>query len=79
MSKPKPPQRVTRCTTHHAACDCREWQNERMRESIATINKKIIAALLWNSSKKDIRVDRVFLEEIADSCREALEPISKND
>lgn len=33
----KRPQRVERCTTHHAACACREWQFEQMQRALRVI------------------------------------------
>lgn len=28
------PDRVERCTTHHYACDCREWAHEQVEKSL---------------------------------------------
>ena len=70
MTKPKPPQRVTRCTTHHAACDCREWQNERMRTALAIIRTWAACDHLSHESRGKAMFD------IENKCREALEPIS---
>ncbi|MDX9776846.1 MAG: hypothetical protein RBT40_13005 [Petrimonas sp.] len=42
----KIPHRVQHCTTHHYACDCREWRYEQMESAL-----KIIAT--WASVEVD--------------------------
>ena len=33
----KIPKRVLNCTTHHAGCDCLEWQFERMKTALRVV------------------------------------------
>lgn len=34
----KPPQRVLRCTTHHYACECREYKFREMESALKIIH-----------------------------------------
>lgn len=63
MNKPK---RVLNCTTHHHACDCREFYFERMKVAL-----KIIQT--W-ASVYDERHEQPehAMRLIADKCSEAL-------
>lgn len=58
----KIPQRVRRCTTHHHACDCREWRYEQMEQALRIIKT-------WSSVSAD---QNPFLEQIRDKCNEVL-------
>lgn len=62
----KKPQRVLRCTTHHHACDCREFYTEQMRLALQIIHT-------WASVYDERREQPAnAMRQIADKCKEAL-------
>lgn len=58
--------RAERCVTHHFACDCREYQYERMRDALANI-------WIWaESDSKSGETRQEAMHDIAKACRDAL-------
>lgn len=62
----KRPQRVERCTTHHAACDCREWQFEQMAKALRIIRTWANCDYMSDQTRSKAMAD------IASTCDEAL-------
>jgi hypothetical protein len=67
------PMRVQRCTTHHHACDCREWRFEQMKRKLESIQNW---ALFCLANERDLRPG---MQWIADQCQEVLKPKGEND
>jgi hypothetical protein len=58
MPKRRKPHKVERCTTHHYACNCREWMFKEMEMALRDIQKltsvdpKDVGDLLWQIRKR---------------------------
>jgi len=65
VSKSKLPKRVTNCVTHHAACDCREYQFGAMKDALMVIE-------VWaNNWMSDPAIVPDQFAAIAKKCRDA--------
>ena len=57
---PAPPERVMRCTTHHHACDCREYEFEKAKARIQALEKaarEVVGFYAMNSQHPSEAVD----------------------
>ena len=74
---PKISRRVLTCTTHHAGCDCREWQFERMAMALRVIRTWAACDGLSHDSRQEA------MSDIVAKCDEALrtpaQAAEKND
>lgn len=62
----KVPMRVKRCTTHHTACDCREWHREQLEMALRIIQTWASCDHLSSESREQAMV------AIEAKCKESL-------
>jgi hypothetical protein len=61
------PLRVQRCSTHHAACDCREWYRDELELALRIIQTWASCDHLSNEPRESA------MEAIKSKCKQALE------
>ena len=61
-------KRVSKCVTHHYACDCREWKYEKMVSALQVIHT-------WASYHAE-GMDTLVPRHVIDLCEKALKEIN---
>jgi len=64
----KKPSKVTNCITHHYACECREWQFNKMKEAL----QKILLLPKWKAHDTS-HITSLNASHVLEICKEGLD------